>query len=405
MTGMPRLRIAFVVHDYTRVLGHSRYVAELAERFAADHDVHVFANRFEKLPPGITPHRVPAVRISALATIFSFVVPASMMVGRRFDIVHAQGLTVFNPDVVTAHISNQRWFEGRRLLEGNDLSWRERVFAALVVPAERRALCDRRATAIAISRALRDDLAAFGRSADTAVIPHGVDGGQFNPSVRDRFRAEVRREIGVADTTPLFLYVGDLRKGMEPAIRALAQVPGAHLVSLSRTPPAAYREVAGAYGIGDRVSLLPATAAVERYYGAADALVLPTPYDAFGMVITEAMACGLPVITTPRAGASELLEHGVHGLLVPSATDVDAIASAMRTLVDDEPLRRRMGAAAAALMREHTWDRVAERTMQVYHEHLARRRQPAAESRQPEAVSRQPEAVSRKPEAGVRVVG
>ena len=395
MTQGTRLRIAFVVHDYTRVLGHSRYVAELAERFAADHDVHVFANRFENLPPGITPHRVPAVRFSALATIFSFVVPASLMVGKGFDIVHAQGLSVFSPDVVTAHISNQRWFEGRRLLEGGDLSWRERAFAALVVPAERRALCDQRATAIAISRALRDDLAAYGRSGATAVIPHGVDGRQFNPAVRERFRARVRRELGVAETAPLFLYVGDLRKGMEPAIRALAQVPGAHLVSLSRTPPTAYREVAAACGVADRVSLLPATDSVERYYGAADALVLPTPYDAFGMVITEAMACGLPVITTPRAGASELLESGVHGLLVASPIDAGAIASAMRTLADDEAARRRMGAAAAALMREHTWDRVAERTLAIYYEHLARRRQPAAESRKPEAGSRKPEAASR----------
>src|SRR5690606_33770566 len=98
-----RLRIAFVVHDYHRVQGHSRYVAELAERFAADHEVHVFANRFEDLPPGIVPHKVPALRFSALATIFSFVVPASLMVGRGFDIVHAQGFTVFSPDVVTAH--------------------------------------------------------------------------------------------------------------------------------------------------------------------------------------------------------------------------------------------------------------------------------------------------------------
>jgi UDP-glucose:(heptosyl)LPS alpha-1,3-glucosyltransferase len=373
MTAGPRLRIAFVVHDYTRVLGHSRYVAELAERFAVDHDVHVFANRFENLPAGITPHRVPAVRFSALATIFSFVVPASVMVGHGFDIVHAQGLAVFGPDVVTAHISNQRWFEGRRLLEGGDLSWRERVFAALVVPAERRALCDGRATAIAISRALRDDLAAYGRSSATAVIPHGVDGRQFNPGVREHFRAEVRREIGIAEGAPVFLYVGDLRKGMEPAIRALAQVPRAHLVSLSRTPPATYREVAAACGVADRVSLLPATATVERYYGSADVLVLPTPYDAFGMVITEAMACGLPVITTPLAGASELLEEGVHGLLVTSPTDVDAIAAAMRTLATDEVLRQRMGDAAAALMREHTWDRVAARTLEVYYEHLGRK--------------------------------
>ena len=373
MSGARRLKIAFVVHDYTRVLGHSRYVAELAERFAREHEVHVFANRFEGLPDGIVPHRVPAIRASALATIFSFVVPASVMVGRSFDIVHAQGLTVFNPDVVTAHISNARWLEGRRLLEGGGLSWREKLFAALVVPAERRALCDDRATAIAISSALRDDLAAYGRAARTVVIPHGVDQAQFNPSVRQRHRSDVRRELGVPDDAPLFLYVGDLRKGMEPAIRALPGAPGAWLVGVSRTAAAPYREVAASCGVAERVAFQPATASIERFYGAADALVLPTPYDAFGMVITEAMACALPVITTPLAGASELLVDGVHGILVASPTDVGALGQAMRTLASDPSRRAAMGTAAAELMREHTWDRVADRTLSVYYDHVARR--------------------------------
>lgn len=373
-----RLRIAFVVHDYNRVLGHSRYVAELAERFAGDHDVHVFANRFDNLPAGITPHQVPAIRFSALATIFSFIVPASLMVGRGFDIVHAQGLTIFNPDVVTAHISNARWLEGRRQLEGGNLSWRERLFAALVVPAERRSLRDDRATAIAISSALRDDLASgYGRSAKTVVIPHGVDGRQFHPGVRAEFRSVVRRELGISEDVPLFLFVGDLRKGMEPAIRALAAVPNAHLAGVSRTPPDAFRTIAAACGVADRVALVPATPDIQRYYGAADALVLPTPYDAFGMVITESMACGLPVITTRMAGASELITDGVHGRILASATDVERLADAMRSLASDPATRARMGAAAATLMQEHTWDRVAERTLEVYYDHIARRTQNA----------------------------
>jgi UDP-glucose:(heptosyl)LPS alpha-1,3-glucosyltransferase len=370
-----RLKIAFVVHDYNRVLGHSRYVAELAERFAQQHEVHVFANRFEALPDGIVAHRVPALRFSALATIFSFVVPASMMVGRAFDVVHAQGLTVFNPDVVTAHISNARWLEGRRLLEGDNLSWRERVFAALVIPAERRSLSDDRATAIAISAALRDDLAsAYGRSAETVVIPHGVDQRQFHPGVRARFRQPVREELGLPADAPVFLFVGDLRKGVESAIRALALVPGAHLLAASRTAPDPYREIARSCGVDERVMLLPATDRIERYYAAADVLVLPTPYDAFGMVITEAMACGLPVITTPLAGAAELLVDGVHGRIVSSPTDVARLGEAMRSLAVDADARERMGGAAAALMREHTWDRVADRTLAVYYDHIARRR-------------------------------
>ena len=57
----------------------------------------------------------------------------------------------------------------------------------------------------------------------------------------------------------------------------------------------------------------PATHTVERYYAAADVFVFPTPYDAFGMVLTEAMACGLPVITTTAAGAAELVAHGQIG--------------------------------------------------------------------------------------------
>ena len=400
-----RLRIAFVVHDYNRVHGHSRYVAELAERFAADHEVHVFANRFENLPAGIVPHQVPALRFSALATIFSFIVPASLMVGRGFDIVHAQGLTMFGPDVVTAHISNAKWLEGRRQVEGENLSWRERLFAALVVPAERRSLRDGRATAIAISSALRDDLASgYGRSARTVVIPHGVDGREFHPGVRTGFRAGVRRELGLDDDVPVFLFVGDLRKGMEPAIRGLAAVPHAHLVAVSRAPLDAYRAIASKCGVANRVTLLPATSQVQRYYGAADVLVLPTPYDAFGMVITEAMACGLPVITTVMAGAAELIIDGVHGKLLASAADLEGLSGAMRSLAEDPVSRRRMGEAAAALMREHTWDRVAERTLAVYYEHIGQKklRTQNSELRTQNAERRTPTAERRPQNADLR---
>jgi glycosyltransferase involved in cell wall biosynthesis len=140
---------------------------------------------------------------------------------------------------------------------------------------------------------------------------------------------------------------------------------------VSRTDPEPYRKLASDNGVADRVSVWPPTNSIERYYGAADALVLPTPYDAFGMVITEAMACGVPPITTRLAGASELLTDGVHGLLVDSPNDVQGIAVAMNVLAGDHDLRIRMGAAAAALMRDHTWDRVADQTLSVYYRHLA----------------------------------
>jgi UDP-glucose:(heptosyl)LPS alpha-1,3-glucosyltransferase len=370
-----RLRIALVVHDYDRTHGHSRYVVELAERFAAGHDVHVFANRFEHVIPGITTHRVPALRQSALLSIFSFVAPATMMIGSTFDIVHAQGLTVRGADVITAHICNARWLEGRKALQGGRLPWKEQVFGSIVIPAERWAFRAPGQTVIAISSALAADLQRlYGVNADRiVVIPHGVDPQQFHPGVRTQHRDHVRRELGLPHEAVVFVYVGDLRKGFEPAIRAIARVDGARLLGVSRTPADAFAATAEAEGVADRVTLVPATDQIERYYGAADALVLPTPYDAFGMVITEAMASGLPVITTPMAGASELVTPGVDGLLVDSATDIDALSAAMRTLASDAALRARMSDAAVALMSRHGWDGVAEQTLNAYRRHIAGR--------------------------------
>lgn len=368
------MRIAFVVHDYNRTHGHSRYVAELAERFAGEHDVHVFANRFHMVPERITAHHVPAIRRSALLSIFSFVGPASILVGGDFDIVHAQGFSIRRPDVITAHICNARWLEGRRAVEHGRLPWRERLFGALVIPAERWAF-GTGAAPIAVSRALRDDLRSrYGVTGDIDVIPHGVDTRQFHQGVRGQVRDDSRRRLGIDPGAVVHLFVGDLRKGFATAVRALGTGGGARLLAVSRTPPESYLALAKQAGVADRVTVLPPTDRIEQYYAAADVLVLPTPYDAFGMVITEAMACGLPVITTPRAGAAELMSPGVHGLLVDSPTDVSGFAQAMAALAGDADRRARMGAAAAALMAAHSWDNVAARTMEVYERRLAQKR-------------------------------
>jgi glycosyltransferase involved in cell wall biosynthesis len=360
------MRIAFVVHDYNRVLGHSRYVTELAERFAGDHDVHIFANTFEGVRPGITTHHVPAVRATALTTILSFYAAAGIRVGRGFDIVHAQGAVMPSADVITAHISNARWFEARERIEGSTLSWKEKLFAACVTPLERRALASDRTLVVAVSKALARDIEqTYRRRGETAVIHHGVDAAQFNAGVRVTLRDKMRAELGLAPDTVAYLFVGDLRKGFRHAIEALASAPGT-LLGVSRSQPDDMMKVAATLGVGDRVRVLPPTDRIERYYAAADVFVFPTPYDAFGMVITEALACGLPVITATTAGAAELIEPGRTGLLVEDPTDVAAIAAHMRRLASDPSERQRMGQASAEAMKKESWDSVADRTMALY---------------------------------------
>jgi UDP-glucose:(heptosyl)LPS alpha-1,3-glucosyltransferase len=148
-------------------------------------------------------------------------------------------------------------------------------------------------------------------------------------------------------------------------MEALPSTPG-RLLGVSRSDPRETMRAAERLGIAARVSVLPPTDRIERYYAAADTFTFPTPYDAFGMVITEAMACGLPVITSTAAGASELVDPGKTGLLLDDPTDVVTLAAHMRTLATDPEARHRMGAAAAAAMRTESWDTVADRTLALY---------------------------------------
>lgn len=133
-----RLRIAYVVHDYNRRFGHSRYVAELASRFKRDHDVHIFANTFEESDPhSLVYHHVPAWRLNIMATLLTFILPSTWMVRGAFDVIHAQGFCGLRQNVVTAHMCQVAWLDAMTRSSGRP-AWRKRVYHSLAGWFERR---------------------------------------------------------------------------------------------------------------------------------------------------------------------------------------------------------------------------------------------------------------------------
>lgn len=370
------MKIALVVHDYHKTGGHSRYVAELAERFAGEHDVHVFANRFHgPLHEAIQYHHVPAWRISSLTTILSFLPLATLRLGGGFDIVHAQGASCWCPDVVTAHICLEGWFAAQAEHRGG-LRWSQRVFRALGCRLERAIYQQRRSPrVIAVSERVRRDLMEYyRRTSGVTVIHHGVDLDRFHPRQRLRYRSSMRKALGFTETDVVALFVGDLQKGATTAMEAIARTENISLLLVSRSPLDPYRRRAARMGVSHRVVFAPPTDEIERIYAVADVFLFPTSYDAFGMVITEAMAMGLPVITSRAAGAAELIVHGQEGILVDRPTDAEQWARALRQLFDDASLRERLGRAARRKVESYTWDRVAEETMTVYRQALDEKR-------------------------------
>ena len=362
------MKIAFIVHQYNRHIGHARYVAELASRFKKDHEVHVFASFWEEPDPdGIIFHKVPAWRWRTLTCVLTFILPATLMIGSKFDVVHAQGLCGFRHSVATAHFIQSKWIK-RLKNQGKSLGSSTWIWKWIIGPLENFALgpfCSKRV--IAISQSVRRDLSCEYQIKDNVeLIYHGTDFDKFQINNVELYRAGIREKLGIKESSFCALFVGNLQKGAAAAIRALISAESVYLMIVSGSDATAEKALAIELGVENRVTWVPLSKNIERYFASADCFVFPTLYEPFGMVISEAMASGLPVITNREAGAAELIEHGVTGWLTEKPWDADQIAEGMRALANDPLLRKRMGEAARKAIEPFTWDRCATETMAVY---------------------------------------
>ncbi len=201
------------------------------------------------------------------------------------------------------------------------------------------------------------------------VVYNGVDLGLFNVSARTR-RAETRRQFGIPDEVPLFLFLGSgyERKGLAQALAALPA--GAWLLVVGKDKDSRrYAQQAERLGIASRVCFAGPQKDVTRFYGAADAFVFPTVYEPFGNVILEALACGLPILTTPDCGGAELVRAGENGFVLPG-DDPEPWREAM-TLLMDGAAARRMGDEAARTAQAFDIPTMTARMVQLYADLMA----------------------------------
>jgi len=205
------------------------------------------------------------------------------------------------------------------------------------------------------------------------VIYNAVAADIFTPELRAH-RAWIRARHRIPDGATVFLQVGSgfERKGLATAIDALAQVPApAHLIVVGDDKHLArYADRARARGLSRRVTLAGPQADPRPYYGAADAFVLPTLYDPCPNAALEAMACAMPIVTSTRSGAAELvLGHDAGFVCAPG--DAATLSGHMRTL-HDRALRERLGANARNAVLPLTPAAMTERLVELYRDLLLR---------------------------------
>jgi UDP-glucose:(heptosyl)LPS alpha-1,3-glucosyltransferase len=222
---------------------------------------------------------------------------------------------------------------------------------------------------ICISQMVRDDIRRYFAVPDEKlhVIYNAVDSRAFNPGVREG-RAVTRSRLGFLDSHVVFALVGSgyARKGVPIALRALARLPErARLIVVGRDKHAArYERLARRAGVRERVVFAGPQEDPRPFLGAADAFVLPTLYDPLSNAVLEALACGLPVVTSRRCGAGELVvAHGAGWIC--DAGDTAALAAHLERLLDDSE-RARVAARAVGAVAALTPDAMAQRLLALY---------------------------------------
>ncbi len=226
---------------------------------------------------------------------------------------------------------------------------------------------------ITFSRAARSDLLSAcpvppGR---VHVVYHGVE-DRIRPFERD---AALAQRLGAHAGEVVFLFLGSLdgRKNplwlVERVCPLLTGVPGWRLFICGEGPdgPAIQKSISS-LNLENRVRVIPPVSEGEKpaLYNLADAFLFPSALEGFGLVIAEAMACGLPVVTFNTSAMPELAEHNVTGYLT-KPFDAEEFAAAAARLIQDAQLRERMGARARdTAERRFKWQHAAKATRAIY---------------------------------------
>ncbi|MBI4697816.1 MAG: glycosyltransferase family 4 protein [Nitrospirae bacterium] len=193
------------------------------------------------------------------------------------------------------------------------------------------------------------------------VIYNGVDLKRFSPPEKEQKKAE-KNSLGIKEVKVILFAGSDFkRKGLGTLLRAAASLDmtDKKIIAAGKEHPHQYISLAKKLGIEDKVVFRGAERDMERLYRISDVFVLPTVYDPFSNATLEAMASGLPVVTTSSNGASELIENGVQGFVINDPLDADSFAGAVsKTLKQSDEMGRQARIKAEGFSIEKAVDEI-----------------------------------------------
>lgn len=340
------MKIAIVRKKYNPFGGAERYLHLLTDHLVRQgHEVHIFANRWPvDKGAGVLFHKVPMLGGLSLLKTWSFAIAAWLALRRFNGGIILSNERLFSQDIFRVSDGvHKTWLQIRMRHASfikklsfiiNPLHWsvrffdwyifNRRSFGKIIAPSEfiKRDILQR-------YRSVRED--------DIRVIYNGVDLERFRPENKKLYREAVRRELGIASSARLLLFVGTgfERKGLRYTIEALRYLPTDTILAvIGKGRTGDYITLARQWNLLDRIRFLGPMEKVERYYAASDILVLPTLYEPLANAVLEALATGIPVVTSRNCGNAEVLMDGEDGGIINDPTDAQEIALKVKAVIE-----------------------------------------------------------------------
>lgn len=379
------------VRDLTKELGRMRFHVDVFTRSQDEHVPHVlhdlgYGNRVVHIPAGPEEPKSKGDIVNYIPEFVENIRKFAEEKGIQYDLIHSH---YWQSGIAAAQLSDAwgglpvvHMFHTLGEMKNRVARSQDELADRVRLDGERQVLL--RANRIIVATLAEFTQLRFLYKADAdkmAVIPPGVDVSHFYPIPPD----EAKQFIGLKPEDRMILFVGRIEplKGVDSLIQAIPQLKlndkdrPVHLAIIGGDPTASAQDMTSEMtrlqklcdelGVGQTVIFLGKRAqdTLPYYYSAAEALVMPSLYESFGMVALEAMACGTPVIASEVGGLGYLVQNEVTGYTIPDS-EPETLSDKLSWLLNDPPLRAAMGKRAAQYAQGYSWDKIAAQIAGVY---------------------------------------
>ena len=361
MDNNKRKKIALAIEHFNKYKGGAEsYAVSLAATLAdKGWEVHFFGQSWDGEPHSAVFHeiKIPKLLPSWVKMLMFAIKHKQMVMKQNFDVVLGFGNTIYM-NVYQSHGGVHRYSTDRKVYSERNIILRfvKRLLIFFSIKDKVRNWIESapfrlnpRPEIIAISQMVREDMASYFRNdeKDINLIYNGIDTAKYNKNLRNSFRGTVRQQLSINDDDIAFIFSSYTlkKKGIEPLIETTAQlkkenIDNFKIIVLGAQPyPSLLRKIAR-LDLKDTVIFLGPIKAPEKYYAACDALIMPTYYDTCSLVVIEAMACGLPTITTVCCGAAGIITTGKDGYIISHPPVPEDLLKVMTALLSRERLKK-----------------------------------------------------------------